>query len=339
MASAVKPNHYWSDDETAFMLAQLKDQDILRFLDGRKRRNGEVFRRVAVELSSAGFIRTAEQVRVRWKHIKRMYYASKRKDGTSSVWSPHQEILDELLGRGGDYSMSQMMDNNNGIDVGFETPAIQPQSESPSPSPSGTPPESDALSRNPSNRTAGRLCLPCCCLFSPPRVLPPRDTSTPHISVQLPTSRRRQGTISMDAFFNRMEVMHRENAARQEAYMERLERRYQENREALMAIAHSHQQMVVLMSQFLRPPSAPQQQSTASPEGRSQSPSPQREASADSVKCEGRAPFMRSFPLNLDTSSSLPRTVNVKDEPFLAPCSEENSTDPSLSPDIVRTKV
>ncbi|XP_051579612.1 fibronectin type 3 and ankyrin repeat domains 1 protein-like isoform X1 [Myxocyprinus asiaticus] len=100
MANA-KSLYFWSDEETAFMLLQLKELDILKYIDGRKTRNGELFRKVAKKLEKAGFIRSPEQIRVRWKHLKQSYYRSKKMNGRSGfnpVITPHAEILTELLG-------------------------------------------------------------------------------------------------------------------------------------------------------------------------------------------------------------------------------------------------
>ena len=36
-----KTPHFWSDRETIFMLDQMREMNILRYLDGRKNRNGD----------------------------------------------------------------------------------------------------------------------------------------------------------------------------------------------------------------------------------------------------------------------------------------------------------
>ncbi|KAK7907080.1 hypothetical protein WMY93_015692 [Mugilogobius chulae] len=253
MTAAAKGTHYWTDEETAFMLTQLKELNILRCLDGRKKRNGEVFKRVAGELASAGYVRTAEQIRVRWKHVKRLYFAVKRNNGTSGhsrAEFPHQDILEELLS---ERPVSRAADY--GVSVGFETSADPPESD-----PSTT--ESESLSPRRSSEPdsideAGGAELS----------LPPRETSTPNITCMprgfmiSQTPKKRHGTAALDTYMDRLEAMHRANAVRQEVYAERIERRYQENREALMTIAQSHQQMVNLLTHLLLRPPVPSQQS------------------------------------------------------------------------------
>ncbi|KAG5266958.1 hypothetical protein AALO_G00238200 [Alosa alosa] len=96
------PVHFWSDAETEFMLCQLKALNILKYMDGRKTRNGNLFRKVAEHMEDAGFQRTSEQIRVRWKNVKKAYYNTRKKNqtsGNSSVSCPYSNILKELLGR------------------------------------------------------------------------------------------------------------------------------------------------------------------------------------------------------------------------------------------------
>lgn len=82
------------------MLAKLLEFDIIKCMDGRKKRNGNLFKRVANALAEAGYVRTAEQIRVRWKHMKSMYYGVQRQNresGHSRQSCPHMHILHDLL--------------------------------------------------------------------------------------------------------------------------------------------------------------------------------------------------------------------------------------------------
>ena len=109
--------HFWTDEQTQFMLNQLKELNILKFLDGRKTRNGDLFKKVARKMEEAGFPRTPEQVRIRWKNVKKAYLSAKRDNGTSgrgrTLW-PFFDLLDELLGS---RSLSQAI--HHGIDSGI----------------------------------------------------------------------------------------------------------------------------------------------------------------------------------------------------------------------------
>lgn len=50
-----KSLHFWTDAETEYMLGQLKELNILKYMDGWKTRNGVLFRKVADQLEGAGF--------------------------------------------------------------------------------------------------------------------------------------------------------------------------------------------------------------------------------------------------------------------------------------------
>ena len=56
-------------------------------------------------MEEAGFTRTPEQVRVRWKNLRKAYHAT----------CPFYKLLDKLLGR---RPLAQA--GQNGMDVGFE---------------------------------------------------------------------------------------------------------------------------------------------------------------------------------------------------------------------------
>lgn len=110
--------YFWDDEETEFMLAQLKEFNILKYIDGRKTRNGDLFEKVAQKLDGAGFKRTPEQIRVRWKHLKRAYYNAKNTNSTSGHNAfRYTDLLEELLGH---RPLSQPLDH--GVDVGFSAP-------------------------------------------------------------------------------------------------------------------------------------------------------------------------------------------------------------------------
>ncbi|CAL8373208.1 unnamed protein product [Arctogadus glacialis] len=70
-SSSSSKTHFWSEKETRFMLNQLKDMHILQFMDGRKTRNGDLFKKIAKKMEEAGFRRNPEQIRIRWKNISR----------------------------------------------------------------------------------------------------------------------------------------------------------------------------------------------------------------------------------------------------------------------------
>jgi hypothetical protein len=69
-------------------------------LDGKRHGNAHIFKLVEDELKKRGFTKSAEQIRVKWKHLKSVYYQVKRQNlvsGASRNESPHWDLLEELL--------------------------------------------------------------------------------------------------------------------------------------------------------------------------------------------------------------------------------------------------
>lgn len=69
--------HFWSDSETTFMLDEMKDLNILQLLDGRKYRNGDMFKKLSDKMGLAGYTRSVEQIRTRWKVLRQSYFRAK----------------------------------------------------------------------------------------------------------------------------------------------------------------------------------------------------------------------------------------------------------------------
>ncbi|XP_061598323.1 protein ALEX-like [Cololabis saira] len=101
MASG-KPTRFWGDEETRFMLRQIQELNILNFLDGRKSRNANLFKKIAKAMADAGFIKTTEQIKIKWKNTQKSYVAAKRIKTTTGAYDPvicpYFRILDEQLG-------------------------------------------------------------------------------------------------------------------------------------------------------------------------------------------------------------------------------------------------
>ncbi|TNN37406.1 Transcription factor 7-like 1 [Liparis tanakae] len=112
--------HFWTEEQTEFMLNVLKELNILKFMDGRKTRNGDLFKKVALKMLAAGFPRTPEQIRIRWKNLKKAFFQAKREPGASGrgrSTCPSFDVLDDLLG-GGPLSLVE----HNGVDSGVQLP-------------------------------------------------------------------------------------------------------------------------------------------------------------------------------------------------------------------------
>jgi hypothetical protein len=68
--SQKKRRQNWGEVQIDFMLNIMRDKKILRILD----RNGHIFKLVEEEFKKRGFIKSAEQIRIKRKHLKSVYY-------------------------------------------------------------------------------------------------------------------------------------------------------------------------------------------------------------------------------------------------------------------------
>ncbi|XP_049446709.1 zinc finger protein with KRAB and SCAN domains 2-like [Epinephelus fuscoguttatus] len=120
MAEVPRKVHFWKDDESVLMLTLLKELNILKYVDGRKTRNGDLFKKVAEQMKEGGFTQTPEQICIRWKHLKKTYYQARKNNSTighNQVTCPFGNALEELLGP---RPLSQV--DHHGVDIGFESP-------------------------------------------------------------------------------------------------------------------------------------------------------------------------------------------------------------------------
>nr|XP_057926645.1 zinc finger protein 316-like isoform X2 [Doryrhamphus excisus] len=136
--------YFWSEEEAVFLLRQLKEPNIFKWLDGSKTRNGEVFKKVAKKMEEAGFIRTSAQIIVKWKSMKRNYFVTKRKmqiNGHNSVPCPYFDLLDDLLG-------GRALSQTCGLDVGLGasvSESVPKDQREPTDDPEKHPDEEDAV--------------------------------------------------------------------------------------------------------------------------------------------------------------------------------------------------
>lgn len=80
----------WDVMETEVFLDILKKLDMRKYLDGRKVRNHTVFTVAYNKMFEAGYHRTVDQLKFRWKLLKSAYYKSKR--------DPHSSALNKIHG-------------------------------------------------------------------------------------------------------------------------------------------------------------------------------------------------------------------------------------------------
>lgn len=96
MSSSRRSTHFWSEEETDFLLQTLKEMNIDRYTDGRKHRNSLIFRKVCARHREAGFARSCDQVKHRWKTLKSIYYKAKKQSSSSSF--RHFDTMEEIFG-------------------------------------------------------------------------------------------------------------------------------------------------------------------------------------------------------------------------------------------------
>lgn len=68
----------WDVRETELFLEILKELDMKKCLDGRKVRNNKVFKVAHRRMTAAGYHRSVDQLKIRWKVLKSAYYKCKR---------------------------------------------------------------------------------------------------------------------------------------------------------------------------------------------------------------------------------------------------------------------
>ncbi|KAM4629187.1 pyrroline-5-carboxylate reductase 3 isoform 2-T2 [Polymixia lowei] len=68
----------WDVRETELFLEILKELDMKKCLDGRKVRNNKLFKVAHRRMTAAGYHRSVEQLKIRWKVLKSAYYKCKR---------------------------------------------------------------------------------------------------------------------------------------------------------------------------------------------------------------------------------------------------------------------
>ncbi|XP_071402255.1 pyrroline-5-carboxylate reductase 3 isoform X1 [Centroberyx affinis] len=68
----------WDVRETELFLEILKELDMKKCLDGRKVRNNKLFKVAHRRMTAAGYHRSVDQLKIRWKVLKSAYYKCKR---------------------------------------------------------------------------------------------------------------------------------------------------------------------------------------------------------------------------------------------------------------------
>lgn len=91
----------WSEKETKELLSIIKERKILNLLDGKIKRNKKIFDQIAEEMKKKNIFKRGEQIKLKFRNIKKEYYAVKRDNGKSGAGRQTMlffDDLDELLG-------------------------------------------------------------------------------------------------------------------------------------------------------------------------------------------------------------------------------------------------
>nr|XP_015796201.2 uncharacterized protein LOC107372477 [Nothobranchius furzeri] len=118
MASRGTASHFWSDEETSVFIGLVKSMNIMSLFDDRKCRDSEIYKKITEKLREAGFVRTPDQVKYRWKMLKKAYYKAKKQNNTSGsnpFSFPQFDLMDEILG-----NRPISTAEKSGVDIGFE---------------------------------------------------------------------------------------------------------------------------------------------------------------------------------------------------------------------------
>lgn len=78
MNDSTNKKQNWDVRETELLLEILKELDIKNCLDGRKVRNNKLFKAAHRRMTAAGYHRTVDQLKFRWKLLKSAYYKRQR---------------------------------------------------------------------------------------------------------------------------------------------------------------------------------------------------------------------------------------------------------------------
>ncbi|KAK2890636.1 hypothetical protein QQF64_006532 [Cirrhinus molitorella] len=117
MSGGRRSTHFWSEEETDFLLQTLKEMNIDRYRDGRKHRNSLIFRKVCARHKEAGFARSCDQVKHRWKTLKSIYYKAKKQSSSSSNAAfRHFDTMEEIFG----HRPLAVITNQSGADIALK---------------------------------------------------------------------------------------------------------------------------------------------------------------------------------------------------------------------------
>lgn len=102
MDNCVMRKQNWDVKETEIFLQILKELDMKNCLDGRKVRNSTLFKVAQRRMTAAGFDRSVDQLKFRWKLLKSAYYKCKRQPNKQTPtklqgWGRYEKVMVSIM--------------------------------------------------------------------------------------------------------------------------------------------------------------------------------------------------------------------------------------------------
>jgi len=91
----------WLEKETNYFIQLCIEKQILRLMDEKKYKHIDIYKSLEPAMKEAGFIKSGEQMKLKMKHLKEMYYKCKRNNSISGhdrMSFQYFEAMDELFG-------------------------------------------------------------------------------------------------------------------------------------------------------------------------------------------------------------------------------------------------
>lgn len=136
----------WDVRETELLLEILKELDIANCLDGRKVRNNKLFKVAHRRMTAAGYHRSVDQLKFRWKLLKSAYYKRRREPSSPAPtkiqgWWRYEKTMVAIMESGhclgGEAAAASERNGDGTEESDGEAPALtwpRPRSHAPSPS-------------------------------------------------------------------------------------------------------------------------------------------------------------------------------------------------------------
>lgn len=79
-----KKGQKWQEQETRVFLELCIEKQILLIMDGKKHKHVEIFKMLEPEMEKQGYKKTAEQMKLKLKNLKLVYFKCRRDNSVSA---------------------------------------------------------------------------------------------------------------------------------------------------------------------------------------------------------------------------------------------------------------